>query len=390
MSGLIRRKPDVWIFGSEGDKFSDNSKYLFIHVTENHPEIVAVWITGNQVVIDKINQTGGMAYQRWSLPGIYYTLVGKYWFVSYYVSDINHWLADGAILTNLWHGTPIKKIEFDITEGHLAELYQQPTFLQKHVFKSHIFRKPDFVIGSSEPTNGIYASAFRIDHSRCLPLGLPRLDILGESKAGCVEFVRKWGRATTLKIMEFITQFDKVYLYAPTFRDSNPNFLQDLDIDAAALNATLQASNVVLLLKLHPATPDAALKHFAAHRNIQILDAAEDIYPILPFCDYLITDYSSVFIDFLLLDREMFFFSFDIDEYLSKSRALYYEYRDIVPGRQLIAKEDFMSLFEVATPALGFNANQRRLVEFFYDHRDFNSSARIVDYFKLGIIAGSR
>ena len=206
--------------------------------------------------------------------------------------------------------------------------------------------------------------------------------MLGKSQADSVEFIRKWGRATGLQTMKFITQFDKVYLYMPTFRDSNPNFLQDLEFDAAALNVTLRASNVVLLIKLHPATPDAALKHFADHSNIRILDGADDIYPILSFCDYLITDYSSIFIDFLLLDREMFFFPFDFYSYIAKSRSLYYDYHDIAPGRQLAEKESFMSLFQDGTPTSCFDAHRRRLAEFFYDHRDFNSSARIVDFFK--------
>jgi CDP-glycerol glycerophosphotransferase len=176
----------------------------------------------------------------------------------------------------------------------------------------------------------------------------------------------------------------------PTFRDSNPNFLQDLEIDATVLNVTLQASNVVLLIKLHPGTPDAALKQFADHSNIRILDGADDIYPILPFCDYLITDYSSIFIDFLLLDREMFFFSFDLDLYIAKNRSLYYDYRDIAPGRQLVEKESFMRLFQGGTQTSYFDAHRRRLTEFFYDHRDFNNSARIVDFFKNRRIAGLR
>jgi CDP-glycerol glycerophosphotransferase len=57
-----------------------------------------------------------------------------------------------------------------------------------------------------------------------------------------------------------------------------------------------------------------------------------DVYPLLPLCDLLITDYSSIFFDFLLLDRPMIFFAYDLDKYLAEDRAMYFEYDSITPG----------------------------------------------------------
>jgi CDP-glycerol glycerophosphotransferase (TagB/SpsB family) len=388
LAGLIPRNPNVWVFGSEGNKFSDNSKYLFIHVTEQHPEITAVWISGSSAVVEKIRAAGGAAYRRWSIGGVYYSIIAMHWFISYYVNDINHWFSRSAVVTNLWHGTPIKKIEFDIVDGHLASLYQAPTFLEQYVFKSHIFRKPDFVIGTSGRTNDIYSSSFRVGLDRCLPFGLPRLDILGTSKAVCTGFIKKWGRPETQECVEDFGKFAKIFLYAPTFRDSNPNFLKDLAIDTQVLNRALQAGGALLALKLHPAIPQETIASYKNHSNIRILDSAEDVYPILPFCDHLITDYSSIFIDFLLLDRDISFFSFDIEEYTSKSRSLYYDYAEITPGEKVLSVEAFLRIFDQQGAAPEFASRRTGLLDFFYDHRDFDSSTRVVAFFKNRCMAG--
>ena len=57
-----------------------------------------------------------------------------------------------------------------------------------------------------------------------------------------------------------------------------------------------------------------------------------DIYPLLRLTDVLITDYSSVFVDFLLLNKPIIFAPFDIDDYLTKDTMLCYDYNEITPG----------------------------------------------------------
>ena len=49
-------------------------------------------------------------------------------------------------------------------------------------------------------------------------------------------------------------------------------------------------------------------------------------------CDLLITDYSSIFFDFLLLDRPIVFFPYDLEQYLSQDRAMYFDYEIMTPG----------------------------------------------------------
>jgi len=57
-----------------------------------------------------------------------------------------------------------------------------------------------------------------------------------------------------------------------------------------------------------------------------------DIYPLVKETDILITDYSSIYFDFLILDRPIIFAPFDIEQYVKSDRALYYDYYDVTPG----------------------------------------------------------
>ena len=67
-------------------------------------------------------------------------------------------------------------------------------------------------------------------------------------------------------------------------------------------------------------------------KNIYFVDPSSDIYPFLKHVDLLITDYSSIYFDFLLLDRPIIFFCFDLEDYLAKNRDMYFEYNKVTPG----------------------------------------------------------
>ena len=97
----------------------------------------------------------------------------------------------------------------------------------------------------------------------------------------------------------------------------------------------LEELQAVLIIKLHPRDLSYSVKQFEENSNrIFIVSNNEilDVYPLLKNTDVLLTDYSSVYFDFLMLDRPIVFTPFDIDKYLTRDRELYYEYDSITPG----------------------------------------------------------
>ena len=178
LSWVIPRNRNIWVFGSYAGGFNDNSKYFFIYVNENSKELglQPVWISSDRKTVDEIRAKGFEAFTKWSFQGVMLSLLSGVYIYSAYVSDINTWTSGRALKVNLWHGIPLKKIEFDITSGVLEPIFNG-TLKSKIRFISH-YIKPDFFLSVSETTSKVFSSAFRVPVSSCLPFGYPRNSIL--------------------------------------------------------------------------------------------------------------------------------------------------------------------------------------------------------------------
>ena len=75
---LIPRNKNIWVFGAwYGEKFSDNSKYLYLYLLKNHPEIKSIWLTRDRNLKTEIKKTGGYVYYTNSIKAVYYSLLAK-------------------------------------------------------------------------------------------------------------------------------------------------------------------------------------------------------------------------------------------------------------------------------------------------------------------------
>ncbi|MBO5089120.1 MAG: CDP-glycerol glycerophosphotransferase family protein, partial [Lachnospiraceae bacterium] len=63
------------------------------------------------------------------------------------------------------------------------------------------------------------------------------------------------------------------------------------------------------------------------------IEAGQDllIEELLMVSDVCITDYSSIIFEYSLLNKPMFFFAYDLEEYYDE-RGFYYPYEEFVPG----------------------------------------------------------
>ena len=328
LSRLLPRNPNKAVFGSYKELFSDNSKYLYKH-WQQQQFIRCIWISANQDVIKQLNKNKQEAYYRWSLLGIYHALTAKYYFYNSYIGDINQWLAGGATKINLWHGSPMKKIEFDIDNGPMAEVFNpQGTLAQfKQSMLAHQQHvKPDLMLSPSPLVDSLFSSAFRLQASQLLRCGNPRTDYYRTEKNQQLSPPQTQTHSTELAALRQQIQnkqFQQVILYAPSWRDSyqGDNPYRNA-FDWAALSEHLQQHNQLFLLRLHP--NEAALaKQFSDFANIINISAMEDVYGLLDCVDLLITDYSSLFIDVLPLKIPVSFYRFDKAHYQQNCRNMY-------------------------------------------------------------------
>ncbi len=315
-SFLFPRRKKRWVFGSFRGAFNDNAKYLFIHVSEQMPEIHCVWLSISKSTVREVRSKGLNANYILSPKGIWLALTSKYWFFNAYSSDIMFCLSGGATLVNLWHGLPLKRIEFDIDSGLLVDRFVRKT-LKERYYHPEVFKRPDYVVSSSELFSEVFARSFRIPRDRCLDFGLARNGILTWSEEKRMSFISRYESAETKDLMDRMRRFDKVFVYMPTWRDSQSDFIA-AGFDLKALDLALAESNALFLVKPHANTtvnPDAldGLKH------IRLLPVTLDVYPILPLTDVLVTDYSSIMYDYILMgSKDVILYLFDYEGYVSE------------------------------------------------------------------------
>ncbi len=234
---------------------------------------------------------------------------------------------------------------------------------------SKISKNTDYLISSSKKIENYYAEAFQIDKSKIKPLGLPRIDYYFENhnlKKLKEDFSKKYG----------ITPQKKIILYAPTFREEKQyndvfNFL-----DLKKFNEVL-GSDYVLALRLHPKIKDFYKKNIESRE--EYIDCSD--YPseqeLMMLSDILITDYSSIMIEFGILDKPIIFFVYDLDNYLQTERGFYYDFKKTVPGKLVYDSDELINAIKNndfdKDKIPGFIKTQ-------FDAIDGKSSKRVVDF----------
>ncbi len=377
-SFLFPRKKKRWAFGSFRGAFNDNAKYLFIYANENKKDLDIAWISASGDTVQKVRELGFKAYRSTSIKGALFALTSKYWFFNSYTSDIMFCLSGGATCVNLWHGVGLKRIEFNTTSGPLADRFIHKKF-KEVFFHPESFRRPDWLLTSAPFQTSMFAKAFRIPEEKCLELGYPRNTILNKPENEIKEFVRKYEPQSTAELIEETAAFRKTYIYMPTWRDSQRDvFVQNMDL--TVLNDVLKANGDLLLLKPH--TNTLIKDDIGVFSNIRLIDSKTDVYPILPFADTLITDYSSILYDYILMPgKSVILYLYDYDEYV-KERDFYYPFDENVIGERAYTFENLLDIVRNGAGNMDEDKRNMLLDRFWGESATYDSSSRLLSFIK--------
>ena len=377
-SFLVPRSKKKWAFGSFRGAFNDNAKYLFIHVTEQMPDIDCAWLSVNRTTVRTIKEKGLKAYHVLSPAGIWFALRAKCWFFNAYSSDIMFCLSGGAKLVNLWHGLPLKRIEFDIESGILADRFVKKT-LKERYFHPEVFKRPDYVVSSTELFSEVFARSFRIPLERCLNLGLARNEILTWPEEKRRAFIDRYEPTETLDLIGQMGNFGRVFVYMPTWRDSQNDFVT-AGFDFKSMEEVLSENNALLLIKPHANTfIDPVILNGLAH--IKLLPSTLDIYPVLPYTDVLVTDYSSVMYDYILMEKkDVILYLFDKEEYVNE-RPFIWSFEDMTYGHWAGSFETLLELVGNAGLCPD-EAKKAVLVKKCWGENSLDTCERISSFFK--------
>lgn len=254
-----------------------------------------------------------------------------------------------AVITQLWHAEGAFK-KFGLSAPVTDDVRER---------EKKCSEKLTYVVCSSKAVAPFYAEAFGVDESKILPLGSVRIDdLLGKNDALALR--REFDAAHPECIGK------ELVLYAPTFRDSAEKDAALAEkIDVEAFNHEFPQKR--LLIKLHPQIHSATVPDGATN----VTDC--DIGRLTLICESVITDYSSVCMDFALLSKPCIFYAFDLDEY-EHERSFYFDYESGVPG---VVVKDNAALLEAIKNPRSSEEKLQSFREFNFDYIDCSNAERI-------------
>lgn len=254
----------------------------------------------------------------------------------------------------LWHGEgAFKKFGLSI---------KQDSFTREMEIKANA--KLTSVICTSTSAAKIYAEAFGVAEEKVHVLGSARVDYFYDEK-NAVKAKQK------LSELYPQTKGKTVVLYAPTFRDDpskNEELLSNFDFEKFQNEL---GETHVLLVKLHPQVP---AKLTQLHGAVNVSDY-DDVRELVLSCDMLITDYSSIAMDFSLVNKKAIYFAFDLSDYI-KDRNFYFDYESFVSGE---VARDTVEVIECVKKDFCEVKNDR-FKRFNFDFDDDQNAKRIIEF----------
>ena len=376
---LIKKDENFWLFGLnpapyKKDLFIHNSKYLFLYLN-SQKHIKTAWLCEDKKMLKTFRENGiKNVYSRKSLKGIYSILKAKYWFCDYNANQVTRFNSSksNSIVINFWHGAGgLKKVVYDAQKG--------PLNFSGDCLQNKIYRllrgKNDYFVVNSDYERLCRESAFKVDNTQIPILGSPRLAALYHDVPFAALFMKK--DAEQIKV--FKNNNKKIILYVPTFRDTGKDV--SVWLKSKRLQSILQDNNTILVCKLHPI--DVNSLDFELPETIYKMDNEADIYPVLKYSDGLITDYSSIYFDYLLLDKPIIYHIPDIKEYTEQCRGFYRDYETLTAGVYTKTEDELLAAIQdVVNGVDNYKEQRKKLRDEMFVYQDGNNCKRNFEFVK--------
>ena len=171
----------------------------------------------------------------------------------------------------------------------------------------------------------------------------------------------------------------KVILYAPTWRDNKFNekgYIHELKVDFNKWRNIL-GDEYVVIFKPHYLISNK-FKDIKLDNFLFSFDENVDINELYVMSDLLITDYSSVFFDYAILNRPILFYMYDLEEYRDELRGFYLDINKELPGKITIDEDELLSVIKNEN----YKEYDEKLKEFrktYNDLEDGKASQRVIN-----------
>lgn len=345
---LVKKEKIIVFWSYHWLQYSWNPMALFEYSLENLSDYNCYWSTWDKELYNHLVSKKIPVIYKYSLSWIIILLKAKYLVIDHWLRDVmfsfDFWLSNIKLIQT-WHGTPLKKLTIS---SNFSKLHKYAILRE--------FKNYSLILSPSRDIGNIFKDVFQNQNVEVS--GYPRNDIL----------ISKWNS-------HFDIDSIKEIVYAPTFRDKST--ITPFDANSVhELDRFLWSKNYKLLIKLHPSDGSKLIYDWLS--NITLVPKNTDIQNLLVTADILITDYSSVFFDFMLSWKPIVFYSFDYEYYKSNCRDFYIDYFEDLPWPFASNSDELIALL---SDLKWFNDNEYRnkysnFSQKFNTYSDGNASKR--------------
>jgi CDP-glycerol glycerophosphotransferase len=345
------------LFDSWGGTYCDSPRAISEELRRRDPELRQVWL---------LREANGASAEV--PPGVVPAAPGS-WLHLHSLKHCSHIVANSTLpryfrkpadtsFLQTWHGTPLKRIAFDIENPQFDDHRKHYASLRREVAAW------DFLVSPNAFSTEVFRQAFRFD-GPILETGYPRNDML----VGVDAAERRLEVRSRLGLDEDAF----AVLYAPTWRDAANPARPVLDLKEVAR----EVEGTVVLLRAHQ------LDHFdlpAGDGRVRDVSRYPEVGDLYLASDVLVTDYSSVMFDYAITGKPILFFTYDLSYYRDQLRGFYFDFEAEAPGPLLETPAEVVAALQRIDAVTGESRHAYERFRAKFCHLDDGkASARVVE-----------
>ena len=327
LSLFSRRDKKLIVFcGMHCDCFNSNSKHLFLYFLKNEPNYTVKFVVNDDEKRALLTeQYGDHFIDTRTKEGKKIAIKAACWIVSWLDLPLGGlFLRFRRYVLHLGHGILLKGLGFTETDGHfIKKLYY---FLNKSNITCSL--------ATSDFMSKLVAKSMGTSVRRTIIAGQPYTDALFNEPVDLPE----------------INKNEFKVLYAPTWRKhSDVKLFPFADFNFDSLEKYITENNIHIYVRFHPAYEETIPEDILKMKNVSLFSAKKytEVMDYINIFDCLITDYSSIYLDYMPLERPIIFLPYDLEEEL-KTSGFVMDYMENTPGLKPSTQTEFIEALNKA------------------------------------------
>ena len=372
---FVPKRNDFWIFPvyflGEGE-FNDNILAVFESV-KSKKDIKKIILTRSKII--SVDDGVNVVITKFSsLKASWYLMRSKIIFVQHSLayefggSLFRLSFPRKRFIINLWHAIAVK----DLTHPKIGIMTKE---LEKELIKHYI------ITSSKADRINMQKIFYSAKKENFWLTGLPRNDFLITKEDKLPFTVKK-----DIDKLRRLTKNKKLIIYTPTYKDARVGgyYYEFRAEELERIKEFLKQNNYILGLRYHKYNePKELLKSLIDSEFIIDISSniISNINVLIREAEIIITDYSSVYIDAMYLNKSVISFAYDLDHYLTKQHGFFYEYNEVFPGRICHTFNELIGALESSINGSELVSRQKykEIFKLFFDYSDANNTQRVID-----------